>query len=158
VSGHREPRAKRKYQFNMTMEATSETEPVAVPQIQASPAGWGSDQRIEVEEPIEETVAVMMAAGDPDSSVSMAPLADDGNLDAFKSSPKSKGSIDGSGGPMSSRLRTLSVAGWSGLAAVGGVLILMGPASVLTIRLAELGGVWAAITAMILLLSSKSKT
>jgi hypothetical protein len=156
MSGHRE-KATRKYQFTMTMEATSQTEPAAAPKKQADPTGWGSDQRTEVEEPIAETVAVMMAASDPDPGVSMTPLADEVSLDAFKSSPKSMGSLDGNGGLLSARLRTLSIAGWSGLAAVGGVLILMGPASFLTIRLAELGGVWGAVTAVILLLSSKLK-
>jgi hypothetical protein len=171
MSGHREPRAKEKYQFNMTVSAAALAEPVKAPQNQVSPVGWASDEDTEAQSPIEETVAVMMASSErdenaavamappePELGVSVIPLADEGNLEAFKSNPKSKSSLDLRGGLLSNRLRVLSVAGWSGLAAVGALLILTGPASVISVRLAELGGVWAAITATIWLLTSKLKT
>jgi hypothetical protein len=157
MSGHREQRAKGKYHFNMTVSAAALEEPVKVPESQVSPVGWASNEGTEVQAPIEETVAVMMASSDPDPGVSVTPIADEGDLEAFKSTPKSKSSLGPRGGLLSNRLRAFSVAAWSGLAGVGAVLILMGPVSVATTRLAELGGVWAAITAVILLLSSKLK-
>jgi len=158
MSGHREHRAKGKYYFKMTVGAASLTEPATVAQKQSAPDGWVLDEHTEVQAPIEETVAVMMAESAPEAVVSVTPLTDEGSLKSFKSSPKSKGSLDARSGLLSARQRVIPIAGWSGLVAGGAVLIVMGPASVATIRLAELGGVWAAITAMMLLLFSKLKS
>ena len=170
MCAHREPRAKEKYQLNFSMAASSSSETVTIQQTQVNPVGWGTSQQ-EAEAPIEETVAVMTtvqapveaamesisAEADPRPGVSFAPIAEHEDADGFRSSPKSGGSIDRPGGLLSNRLRTLSVLAWSGLAAGGAVLVSLGPSSVIATRLAEVGGLWAAIAAAIWVLTTKLK-
>ena len=168
MSGTREPRAKGKYQFNFTMIAAPSSD--AATKSQVSPIVWASDVH-DIQVPIEETVAVITgvqppvedraapaaapAEADPSPDVSVVPLAESGSMTTFRSSPKSKRGYISEGRLLSNKLRTFSVAGWSGLAGGGAVLASLGPSSVMTTKLAEVGVVWVAIAAAIWVLTTK---
>ena len=168
MSTRRATEGKRRYQYNWSMVAGSQGEQGSHFLEQANQVSWVSDEQV-AEVPIEETMAVMTAAKVPTGAtkgeivaeslpdVSVVPILDDNGLSAFRSSPKSKW-ISGRAGLMSNKARTLSIIAWSGLAVGGVALALTGPASLLSERLAEVGGVWAAVAAAIWLLTTRLKT
>ena len=165
MSTRRATEGKRRYQYNWSMVAGSQGEQGAHFLEQANQVSWVSDEQV-AEVPIEETMAVMTSAKGPTgdtkggvvaeshTDVSVVPIVDDTTLDAFRSSPKSKWN-SGRAGLLSNNVGTLSIMAWSGLAVGGVALALTGPASLLSERLAEVGGVWAAVAAAIWLLTTR---
>ena len=146
------------YHLNWSLGATPTKEPGPVAE-SVNPVGWITDW------PAVERAASREKEGEaepdtaPHDEVSIAPLqSDEPSLDSFRSSPKSKIDAGPVAGLTSNRLRTASLVGWSALVLGGAVLIAAGPGNVLAERSAELGGVWAAITAVIWLLTKNRET
>ena len=125
------------------------------------PVGWITDG-LAAEERVPAEGAESGVAPEPNrgENVSMVPLqsdeSDEISFASFRSSPKSKRGSSGLTTSLGSNgLRTISLIAWNTLAAVGAVVIAIGPGPVLAARLAELGGLWAAVTAIVCLLTKR---
>ena len=80
---------------------------------------------------------------------------DESNLHTFRSSPKSRSRFGSFSGPLPIRVKIGAVAGWSVVAAVGAAALVMSPGPLMGVRLAELGAVWGAISALVWFLPGK---
>lgn len=76
------------------------------------------------------------------------PPIDERSLVTFRSSPKSRGRLLPASGPLPRWARIGAIAGWSCVAMAGAALILASSGLVFSLRLAELGGVWGAVSAL----------
>ena len=153
---HREPGAKPYYlSWNVSAAPTAEPEPVEVDQ--ATPVGWIADEHAPAGQvPEDEPEDAAESAPESLQSVLVEALqSDEKGLASFRSSPKSKRGSGLGGALLSNRPRVASLAGWSALAAGGAVLIAAGPAGAMASRLAELGGVWALVAAVVLFLTRR---
>jgi len=74
---------------------------------------------------------------------------DERSLVTFRSSPKSRGRLLPASGPLPRWARIAALAGWSCVAFAGAALILGSSGLVFSLRLAELGGVWGAVSAIL---------
>jgi len=96
------------------------------------------------------------ADGSTEESAPIAyPGIDEASLKAFRSSPKSKQKLPTAHNFSLGMIRLPAIAGWTMVAGIGGVMVAMDPGSM--VRLTELGGVWACVTAAIWFLPSKLK-
>jgi hypothetical protein len=130
----------------------------------AEPNGYSPDaDALEATEVVYEApeqvdqVANSSQEGEIRGSVVYPPI-DERSMHTFRSSPKSRsrfGSFGSASGPLSIRVKLGAVAGWSSVAAVGAAVILMNPGPLIGVRLAELGAIWGAISALVWFLPGK---
>jgi len=83
------------------------------------------------------------------------PSIDERALKTFHTSPKSRGRFFPSSGPLPSWARIGALAGWSCVAIAGAALIVSSSGLLASVRLAELGGVWAAVSALLWFIPAK---
>jgi hypothetical protein len=114
------------------------------------------------EVPVTEEVAAIeqlggveqLGAAEPSPDQGYPPV-EDGYMESFRSSPKKLGKFGVAPSLSKSQLMIASLIAWSTLSGVGAILIGMEAGPAMALHLEALGGVWAAISAVLWFLPSK---
>jgi hypothetical protein len=109
----------------------------------------------EVVQPVEPQVVDLSAVEVQRSAAEKYPPIDEGSMYTFRSASKA-GLKSFTGLKLSaSQLRIAGLAGWSIVAGGGAIALLVGPGPILGLRLGAIGGVWAAVSALVWFLPGK---
>jgi hypothetical protein len=148
-------KSKERYQLTWSMPAAQQS--VSVGTVEPlSPDGYMQD-----ESPVEEEVAAIENVQADEQSTAAPqdhgypPMEGEGYNQYFGPSPKSKSKFALAPALSARQVKIGSLIAWGAISGAGAAMIAMGPASVMGLRLAEIGAIWAGLSAALWFIPSK---